>query len=137
MRTTARYTLFLGFSTASVAALAVIRFGTEFTTLTAVLYLYGIVCVAGGLIGHRHAYLRHAEGHEDPSLRHILGIDGLKAFLEDDLWLVELEQQAFEAETVSLTENLVSVERELDGRMTGVSYPRSELRSCNQVSASR
>jgi len=137
MRTTARYTLFLGFSVASLAAFVVMRFGTEFTTMTAVLYLYGIVAVVSGLIGHRRAYLRHAEGIPEPTLRHILPTEKLPALSGDNRWQVRTKGGTFEARSVSISQDLVSLEREIDGSSAGISYPRSDLRSCEKVSASR
>lgn len=118
-----------------MAAFVVMRYGTDFTTMTAVLYLYGIVAVIGGLIGHRRAYLRHAEGIAEPTLRHIVPAERIQALFEDDRWRVRLDDETFEAETVSISEKLVSVEREIDGRITGISYPRSDVRSCEKVSA--
>jgi hypothetical protein len=137
MRTTARYTLFIGFSVASIAAFVVMRFGTDFTTMTAVLYLYGIVAVVGGLIGHRRAYLKHAEDIAEPTLRHLVPLDHLGSLFEDDRWTVRMDEETFEAEKVAVSEKLVSVEREIDGRSVGVSYPRSDILACKKINASR
>ncbi|MDY6771568.1 MAG: hypothetical protein SV186_06480 [Candidatus Nanohaloarchaea archaeon] len=132
MRTTAKYTLFLGFTFSSIAASVVLRYGTGFGTMTAVLYLYGIACVLGGLFGYRKAALKHRDGRHDPSLREVAGLDALRERLGDDTWTVETEDGRFEAKEVSLSEKLVSVERERDGRTVGVSYPRQDVVACRR-----
>ncbi len=136
MRTTARYTLFIGFSVASFAAFVVMRFGTDFTTMTAVLYLYGIVAVIGGLIGHRRAYLRHAEDIAEPTLRQLIPVGRTISMFTSDRWRVRTDEETFEAARISISEQLVSVEREIDGKMRGISYPRTDVRSCEKISVS-
>lgn len=127
MRRTAKYTLFTGFVFSSVSLMILKTFGAGFKVLTVILYLYGFVCLIGGIIGYRHAFLEHSEGMERPRIRHILGLDSLRDFFSPDLWLVEMEDTNFEAREVRLTDNLVLVMRRFGESFAGISYPRDKL----------
>ncbi|MCJ7450358.1 MAG: hypothetical protein MUP58_01315 [Candidatus Nanohaloarchaeota archaeon QJJ-9] len=102
-------------------------FGTSFKVLTSILYLYGFVCLLGGVIGYRKAFLEHSEGFDRPRMKHIFGIDRLKEVFSPDLWMVEMEDTNFEAKEVRMTENLVSVRRRFGDSFAGISYPRDKL----------
>jgi hypothetical protein len=133
MKRTAKYTLFIGFSFSSLMTYVLMNAGTGFTTLTAVLYLYAATCLIGGVVGYRHAYLKHGQGHEEARIKHILGIHRLKQLFEQDRWLVELDGDNFEASEIRLSEKLVSVRREDEDGSVGVSYPRKAVVSLKSM----
>jgi len=126
MRRTAKYSLVLGFTFSSIAIAIVTQFGTGFEVMTGVLYLYGIVAVLAGILGYRKAYLDHAESHPEPRLKHIVGLHRLGELFEEETWLVTLEHDNFETGQLRLTDDLVSVRRDIDGE-TFLSYPRNQL----------
>ncbi len=127
MRRTAKYTLFIGFGFSSLATFIIMQYGTGFTVMTTVLYLYGFVCLLGGVIGYRKASLEHATSHDEPGLRHVFGLHRFKELFASEKWGVEMEGEEFEAETVAIQEDVVSVEREWQGDTVGISYPREML----------
>lgn len=127
MRSTAKYTLFVGFLFSSIATFIIINFGTGFKIMTAVLYLYAFSCLLGGIIGHRRALLKYSGRHSDPGLTHVFGLDALLELFSTDRVRVSLKEKEFEVEEAELLEDVVVVEREIDGRFYGISYPRKRL----------
>lgn len=133
MRTTAKYTLFIGFAFSSITTYVIMNHGTGFTTMTAVLYLYGLVCLIGGIVGYRKAYLEHVKRHEEPGLRHIFGLHDVGSFFRQDSWKMELKNDRFETPEFRLSDKIVSVRRELDGIEVGISYPRRSVVSVKKA----
>ncbi|MDY6788956.1 MAG: hypothetical protein SVV03_03240 [Candidatus Nanohaloarchaea archaeon] len=127
MKSTAKYTLFVGFLFSSMATFVILNFGTDFKVMTIALYLYAFSSLIGGVIGYRRAWLKHSGRHSDPGLPHIFGLDKFWNLFSTKSIRVSLENDSFEAEEAELSENLISVEREQDNRIYGMSYPRKRL----------
>lgn len=131
MRHTAKITLLTGFSFSSLVTVILSRYGTDFTTLTSVLYLYGFVCLIGGVIGYRKAFLKHGKERKEVSFKDLLGLETLLEKFRTRKWRVELENTDIRAESIKVHGKLVSAER-VDG--TKISFPRKSVEKIEKLS---
>ncbi len=125
MRETAKWTAAIGFLFSIIATAILSRLGTSHETLTTTLYMYGLVCLIGGFIGYRNAFLKYGKNIEEARLRDVIGLKKLKKTLKPPRWVLKTEKMERKVDGFRLNEKLISVR---DGENFRVSYPRKAVK---------
>ncbi len=124
MRKTAKTTLVTGFGFSITATLLLSRYGTSYETVTGTLYLYGFVCLAGGVIGYRHAFLRYCRNRSNADIWEVLGVKKLFQAFKTNQWFVKTVSVSRKAKKLEINQKLVSLR---DEKGIGISYPRKAV----------